>query len=313
MTLEACLPAALRGPATTITRIAAGLSGAGVYRVEAAGEAFVLKIVGEDEPLARWRRALSIQRLAANAGLAPRIFHEDEARRAVVSAFVADRSFPAFYRDPQRHEAALALLGRMVRRVHELPPPGEAEPADPRRFLADTWAGLAGLALPSFAGDAVERVLEEEEAPARERARVLSHNDVNPTNLVYDGEKLLLLDWQTAGPNDPFYDLAAVSVFFRMDEETCRKLLAAYDGAPVRELPAGWTYQRRLVAALCGATFLGLARQSGHAGATGEETLDTTLSLGEFYGRLQTGALSLATAEGQWAFGLALVKAGAGL
>src|SRR5215212_2586627 len=101
MNLEACLPVDLREPSTTITRIAAGLSGAGVYRVEAAGQAFVLKISDEGEPLAGWRRKLHIQQLAANAGLAPRIVHVDEARRAIMSAFVVDRSFPALFGDPR--------------------------------------------------------------------------------------------------------------------------------------------------------------------------------------------------------------------
>ena len=84
MNLEACLPADLRGPTTTITRVAAGQSGAGVYRVEAAGQAFVLKISDEGEPLAGWRRKLHIQQLAANAGLAPRVVHAEEARRAAM-------------------------------------------------------------------------------------------------------------------------------------------------------------------------------------------------------------------------------------
>lgn len=308
MSLEACLPAALREPTTTITRIAAGLSGAGVYRIEAAGQAFVLKISGEDEPLADRRRKFHIQQLAANAGLAPRIIHVDEARRAVVSAFVVDRSFPAFYGDPRTREAALAQLGRTVRRVHELSLPPEADSKDPHEFLAAIWSGLvANFVLPVFVGDAVRRVLTEE-APARERALVLSHNDVNPTNLVYDGENLLLLDWETAGPNDPFYDLAAISVFLRMDEATCQKLLAAYDGEPVSLLPARFAYSRRLVAVLCGATFLHLAHHSGHAGASGGETLDSTPSLGDFYQRLRAGSLSLATGEGQWWFGLALMR-----
>jgi thiamine kinase-like enzyme len=48
----------------------------------------------------------------------------------------------------------------------------------------------------------------------------VSHNDVNPTNLVYDGENLLLLDWDTAGSNDPFYDLAAISVYLCMDDDS---------------------------------------------------------------------------------------------
>jgi thiamine kinase-like enzyme len=304
MSVEACLPESLRGPTTTITRIAAGLSGAGVYRVEASGRAFVLKISREDEAAAAWRRKLHIQRLAAEAGVTPRVVHADEARRAVLSDFVVDRSFVAFYRDPGTHERALAQLGRTLRRLHDLPLPSEAEPKDPRKFLADLWSGLqTGFALPDFVGDAVRRQLAEE-APAGGRAPVLSHNDVNPTNLAYDGEAILLLDWETAGPMHPVYDLAVISVFLRMDEGECRRLLAAHDGEPVASLPPLFTYSRRLAAVLCGTMFLHLARQSGHAGAAGE-TLASTPSLGECFQRMRSGALNLATAEGQWWMGRA--------
>lgn len=313
MSLEACLPEDLRGPTTTITRVAAGLSGAGVYRVDAAGQAFVLKISGEEEPLAGWQRKLHIQQLAANAGVAPRVIHADEARRAIVSVFVVDRSFPAFYANPSTREAALAQLGQTVRRVHDLALPPEAVTQEPTDVLTAAWSAVAtNFALPGFVGDAVRRVLAED-TPASGRALVLSHNDVNPTNLVYDGEKLLLLDWDAAGPNDPFYDLAAISVFLRMDEETCLKLLTAHDGEPVSRLPARFAYDRRLVAVLCGVVFLRLAHRNGHAGATGDETLDSTLALGELYPRMRSGALSLATGEGQWCCGLALVKASVGL
>ena len=208
MSLEACLPADLRGPGTTITKVSAGLSGTGVYRVAAAGEAFALKISSESEPLTVWRRKLHIQRLAANAGLAP----------------------------------------------------------------------------------------------------VLSHNDVNPTNLVFDGEKLLLVDWETAGRNDPFYDPATISVFARMDEGACQRMLSTYDGAPMTRLPERFVYYRRLVAVLAGAMFLHLARQSGHAGATGTETLGSTPSLGDFYQRIRAGTLNVGTGDGQWLFGLSLLK-----
>jgi aminoglycoside phosphotransferase len=301
------LPAELRGAGTTIARIAAGLSGAGVYRVEAAGRVFVLKVAGEGEPFGSWRRKLEIQQLAAGAGLAPPIVHVDEARRAVLSAFIVDRSFGALYGDPRTREAALVQLGRTVRRVHELPLPPDADSRAPLELLAAIWSGLVvGFALPSFVGDAVRRMLAEE-VPVRERAAVLSHNDVNPTNLVYDGENLLLLDWDTAGPNDPFYDLAAIAVFLRMDEGTCEALLAAHDGEPVSGLPALFVYYRRLVAVLCGSAFLHLARHGGHPGA-GAETLDSTPSLVETYQRVRAGALNIATAQGQWWFGLGLIK-----
>ena len=308
MSLEACLPPDLRGPTTTITKMDGGLSGAGVYRVEAAGGLFVLKLSVPDEPLAAWRRTLRIRRLAAAAGVAPPVVHVDETRRAVVSAFVVDRSFPAVYHDPRTHDAALAQLGRTVRRVHDLPLSPDDEAKDPLELLAATWSALGtDFAVPAFVRDAVSRVLTEP-APVRERASVLSHNDVNPSNLVYDGENLLLLDWEAAGPNDPFYDLATVSLFLRMDAGRCAKLLAAYDDAPVAALPAGFEYNRRLVAALSGGMFLRFAQQRGHAGAAGDETLASTLSLGEVYQRMRSGSQSLTTGDGQYRMGLALIK-----
>lgn len=307
MSLEACLPPTLRGPFTTITRMATGLSGAGVYRVEASGQALVLKVSREGAPLEAWRRTVQVQQLAARAGLAPEVIHTDETRRAVVSTLVVNRSFPAFYATPSTREAALTILGHTLRRVHHLPVPEGAEPLDSRAVLGGLWSTLeASGRLPAFTGEAVQRVLGEQ-PPASEHALVLSHNDVNPTNLAYDGEKLLLLDWETCGPNDPFVDLAAISVFLRMDEASCLRLLTAHAGAPVTRLPPRFGYQRRLVAALCGALFVQVAVRNGHVGAVGE-TLETTPSLLDNQQRTRVGGQNVATPEGQWSFGLSLLK-----
>lgn len=308
MRIEDSLPPELRGPTTAIVKVSAGLSGAGVYRVDAAGHTYVLKISDDTQPLSAWRSTVRIRQLAAAAGLAPPIIHVNEARRAVLTDFVVDRSFAAYYRSPATHDAALTQLGRTLRRVHDLPLPPDADSRSAREFLAGTWSALEpAAAVPGFVTHAVRQLLDEE-PPASGRPVVVSHNDVNPSNLVYDGEHILLHDWETAGPNDPFYDLATVALFLRMDEGTCERLVAAHDGEPVARLPARFAYDRRLAGVLCCAVFLQLARQNGHPGDTGEETLESTASLGEFYTRLMSGAVSLASAEGQWAFGLALLK-----
>lgn len=309
--LQACLPEELRGAGTRIERIAAGLSGAGVFRIDVGGRAYVLKLAGDAEPLDEWRRKLHYRRLASTAGLAPELVHADEPHRATLTVFVEDRSLPALYADPRTRDTALSLLGRTLRRVHDLPAPPDTAGLDPRKFLAVLGAALAdGPALPAFVSEAIRRMLVEE-APTRERS-VLSHNDVNPTNLVYDGEHLLLLDWEVAGPNDPYYDLASLAVFLRMDDATCLRLLSIYEDAPITRLPARFAYSRRLVAVLCGAAFLHLAR-SGHYTGASTETLDGAPSLSDFYQRLQSGALHVGTPEGQWVFGLALIKASTAL
>lgn len=306
--LEECLPAELRGPATTITRVSAGLSGAGVYRVESGGRAYVLKVSDASEPPEAWHRTLHIRQLAAQAGVAPRVVHVDEVRRAVVSAFVEDRAFAAFYRNPHTGDAALSLLGWTLRRVHDLPLPAHARAGDPRHHLRQVWSGaLAGFRVPPFVEEVIRGLLSCD-PPAPERAPVLCHNDLNPSNLVFDGENLLLLDWETAAPNDPLYDLATVAMFFRMDEAECLRLLAEYDGVAVSRLPERFHYNRRLVAALCGAMFLSLAQQGGHPGAGPDDTIDAALSLDECYQQMRSGVLNPASVDGQWRFGLALLK-----
>jgi aminoglycoside phosphotransferase (APT) family kinase protein len=310
MNPEDHLPPEFQGPSTTVSRIVAGLSGADVYRVEAAGQTFVLKVGTGNESADDWARTLEIQRRAAEAGLTPAIVHVDEPGHAVLSAFVADRSFAAFYRDPRTHEATLALLGRTVRRIHALPLAADAPRREPRAFLVQMWRQLrAGFALPDFAREAIEGVLSGA-PPPREGPLVLGHNDLNPGNLVHDGTRILVLDWAAAGPMDPLYDLAVLSVFLRMNEATCRGLLSAYDERECRDLSGGFLTMRRLAASLAGAMQLHLARQMKHPGATGSETLEEALSLADFYPQMLAGTLKLGTPEGQWAFGLALLKEG---
>jgi len=306
--LEDCLPDELRTPSPTITRIAAGLSGAGVYRVEADAHAYVLKVSSDSEPVADWQRKLHVQQLAAAAGVAPRVIHADEARRAIVTAFVVDLGFPPYYGNPHTHAAAVAALGQTLRRAHDLPPPAELATRDARQLITIITDGLAAAAvLPAFVRDANQRVLDEA-LPAHDRAPVLSHNDVNPTNLIYDGQRILLLDWDMAGVNDESYDLAAIAVFLRMDEPTCLALLSAHDAAPVTSLPARFMYNRRFIAAMCGTVFLHLARAAGHHRSPAHDTLESTPSLAEIYPKMSSGTLDLATADGRWQFGLALVK-----
>jgi aminoglycoside phosphotransferase (APT) family kinase protein len=297
--LDACLPLELRGPDTRIAAVSGGLSGAGVYRVDVGGRAWVLKVAQSLPPT-------ELLRAASAAGVAPRVVHIDEARRAVVSEFVVDRSFAARFGAPATRATALEELGVALRRVHALPISPGASSKDPRAFLAEIWASLGDFLLPAWVGDAVRRALDEAPPPT-ERAPVLSHNDVNPSNVVYDGQRVLFLDWDSAGANDPFADLATVAVFFRMDDATSARLISTHDEAPVSaQLPARFIYLRRMIAALCGVLFLNVARERGHAG--GETALELALTLGEVQDRMRAGMFSARTPEGQWQFGLALLK-----
>src|SRR4029078_3304190 len=48
---------------------------------------------------------------------------------------------------------------------------------------------------------------------------VASHNDLNPSNVLFDGRRLWLVDWETACLNDPLVDVATAANFLATTRE----------------------------------------------------------------------------------------------
>ncbi len=58
------------------------------------------------------------------------------------------------------------------------------------------------------------------------------HNDLLPGNLIDDGSRIRIVDWEYAGMGDPFFDLGNFSVNNDLTEAEDSSLLAAYDPRP---------------------------------------------------------------------------------
>jgi Ser/Thr protein kinase RdoA (MazF antagonist) len=68
---------------------------------------------------------------------------------------------------------------------------------------------------------------------------VSSHNDPTPGNILFDGERLWLIDWESACRNDPLVDAAIVLDHFARSQELEDVLLKAWFGrAPDEGLSA---------------------------------------------------------------------------
>jgi thiamine kinase-like enzyme len=66
---------------------------------------------------------------------------------------------------------------------------------------------------------------------------VFGHNDLLPGNLVDDGNRIWLIDWDYAGFNTPLFDLANLASNAEFDRDREEWLLAAYFGRhPDRQL-----------------------------------------------------------------------------
>jgi aminoglycoside phosphotransferase (APT) family kinase protein len=159
-------------------------------------------------------------------------------------------------------------------------------------------------AFPAWAAG-LDVVLDELAAVlAGDPRKVVSHNDLNPGNILWDGQRAWLVDWEVAGLTHPFYDLAALAMFLRLDDATAHALLAQLDER-ARDEAARVTFSslRRLAALLAGLTLLGKVPDLAILPAAAP-------TLGECYGRMRTGQLDLQDPRGYGAFALALLRAG---
>lgn len=60
---------------------------------------------------------------------------------------------------------------------------------------------------------------------------VLCHHDLNPQNILFDNNSIKFIDWEYAGKNDRYFDIASVIVEFDLDVEEESLFLRSYFGA----------------------------------------------------------------------------------
>ncbi len=174
-TARAALFAAF-GPAPIgiVVPVTGGASGASAFRVEVGDRRYLLRIEGPASPLRNPHQYLSM-RIAAEAGIAPRIYYVDEMSRVAVMDLVEEQPLETYPGGPR---ALAQALGEMLGRVQATPPfPRFVEYPD---IVARLWAHVCrtGLFAPGVLDAHSGHLARIREGYAWDQARsVSSHND----------------------------------------------------------------------------------------------------------------------------------------
>jgi aminoglycoside phosphotransferase (APT) family kinase protein len=291
-----------------VVPISLGLSGAGVYAVSTSRGACVLRVQAHELAQGHFAQQLRILRRAVDAGIAPAIWHVDEAARAVVSVGVTGKPLGVALADPAQRGLVLASVVDRLRTLHALDPLDVVE-RDPLVYTRAAWAAARDRpGFPRWALALAPTLEQISETLASDPRRVVSHNDVNPGNVLWDGARTWLVDWDVAGLGHPYFDLATLSLFLCLDDPVAFDLAARHDEAPLDE-PSQATFRvlRQLAGLLCGLTFLGLVDDLSIVTAP---TPREAPSLSRCYEALRRGEFDLQSQRGRASLGLALLALG---
>jgi len=194
------------------------------FRVEADGRVYFAR-VGVDLPhhfLTRDNEARSY-RLAAEAGVAPRLVHAGDG--ILVTDFIEGRTLR---HDEPAEDGHLLLIADALRRMHSAPIPTDLHAFDPAAICRGYLDGLAPTAMPPASRRRLEAVLDR--APVL-KATSLIHADLIAENVIVQGDRAYIIDWEYAGRGDPAVDLAQVIVLFELDNRQARLLIERHGGA----------------------------------------------------------------------------------
>jgi hypothetical protein len=293
-----------RAPLTRLQPVSGGASGALIYRAEVAGRPYLLRLekterVGFHDPV----RSFACMRIAAEAGVAPPTHFADPATGAAIMAFVPQRPILEY---PGGCEPLARALGALLARL-------QRAPAFPPITPYPDIIGFLLLQLRNSNLFAPGALAAHSEGFARIRAvyrwdpgsLVPSHNDPNRGNILFDGERLWLIDWESAFCNDPLVDITIVANYLASPAELEDALLQSWLGrAPDRLTRARLTLMRQFTRLFYGTMMLSSAAATPRGAP---ETLDAP-TLAEFGIALTEGRFAIGTPETMHVFGKAFLR-----
>jgi len=219
-------------PIDSVTPIAGGGTAAAILQIDAGSRRYLLRIEGPPSPLRNPHQYVSL-RIAAEAGIAPRLHYADETARIAVIDFVEQQPLRTF---PGGPPALATALGELLQRLQSTPVfPHFVDYPD---IVARLWAhvGRTGLFAPDVLDAANEHLAAIRERYVWDRTQsVSSHNDAIPANILFDGRRLWMIDWESAYRNDPLVDLTIVSDNLARTRELEAILLQAWLGRTLDE------------------------------------------------------------------------------
>jgi aminoglycoside phosphotransferase (APT) family kinase protein len=266
-----------------ISRMTGGLSSDLVFRIVVKGAPYVLRVMTRMDERKDSARIFACMIGAAEARVAPRVWYTNTEDGVSIVDFVQSAPFPL-------REARVRIPG-VLRRLHALP-------RFPKTFNYVTahkgfiWR-LHGANL--LAKSETEEIFIQYEKlcavyPRLESDMVSSHMDLKPENIVFDGSRVWLVDWEAAFVNDRYFDLAVAANFVVTNDAEEKEYLRDYFGQPADEYQyARFFLMRQVLHMMYAAVFLLLAA-AGKAVERGENLA----SFRDFHDRIWAGDVNLA-------------------
>jgi thiamine kinase-like enzyme len=238
--------------------------------------------------------------LAADAGVAPRVYYSSAEDALSITDFIETKPLAGHF---AAYDDLLVELARTIKTIH-------STPLFPK--LVNFLDGVDGFIQEFKASNMLPESATAEHFshyaqiqqsyPRHDPDRVSSHNDLNFNNILFDGTKIWVIDWEAAFQNDRYVDLANIANGFVSNEAQEEVYLKAYFGNSTDMYQRSRLFLMQQVSHMFYAMLMmKFAAASKPADWQHDGSMDTP-NFSDFRKLIGAGEVSMATYEGKLLF-----------
>lgn len=270
-----------------------GLSSDLIFRIVVKGSPYLLRVMTQINERNDPARLFGAMRAAAEAAQAPRVWYANTEDGISITDFVDAV--------PLSTAEALVRIPKTLRNIHALPPfPTALNFVTVHNLFI--WRFRTANLLPQNEIEEVFTRYAQLSAvyPRLDADMVSCHNNLKPENILFDGARVWLVDWQAAFRNDRYFDLAIVANFLVHNDSDETTYLSVYFGQPPDEYQrARFFLMRQAMHLFYAAVFLLLGSP-----AKPDDQTENSPDFQSFHQRIWAGEISLADNNAKTVYGM---------
>lgn len=288
--------------------VLSGASEAFVYKININKIPYVIKLDNINDKKFDLVRCYALLENVSKQGIAPPVYFTDAAHGVVLMKYIDAKP------RPQGTVESIKQFAGFIRKLHDGPS------FSPWRSIYQILDYLYQQLTPDyqqsgFIQNCIQQALELKSVLSDPADIRPCHGDLNPYNVLFDGNKFYLVDWATASPQSFYFDLACCANFFYFySDELCQKFLTEYfNRLPSCDENRKFLLMRKFTNVYYGIMFIFMSLQANvKLSPLSESDIALLPGYPEFMQSIGAGKVNLADPKTQQKFGYIFLKAAAG-
>lgn len=218
--------------AIEISLLKGGFSSDALFKINLSGKNYVLRFMGDNHSLEQRKIISTSFEWAGLNSFGPKSYLADQDQYAfILSEFSEGKTLNL---EDTKNKKILEAIGIILSKLHKTLPPKKnyqefSQFTFGQKWYQTTAAEKGKIIGPSALKEAYKNWVKiRDEVNRTPIKNSMLHNDPNLRNILWNNDKITLLDWELAGIGDPRKEVAHVCAWYGLNDELTKVFLTAY-------------------------------------------------------------------------------------